>query len=106
MPQGGPGPTLVGDPPENPSGSPLHSTSTRHDFGGEVKNITTIMISKTLNTDVGFCGTNLVFKAKDVSASSFNAAGDMILLYSGLYSNIIKMIGRWISNKMLMYLHI
>ena len=64
------------------------------------------MIFKTLKTSVKLCGPNLGFGAKGVSAWSLNAASAMALLYYGIKSNIIKLIGRWRINKMLLFLHI
>ena len=53
------------------------------------------MIFKTLKTVVMFCGPNLGFEAKDVSTCTLCAAGDMEILYSGIDSNIIKLVGLW-----------
>ena len=64
------------------------------------------MISKTLKTPVGFCGPNLRFEVKNVYARSLRAAGAVDILYSGVDSKIINLIGRWRSNKMLRYLHV
>ena len=63
-------------------------------------------ISKTPNTAVGFCGPNLVFESKDVSARSLLTTCAMALLYSGVDRNIIKMIGRWRKDEMLRYLQV
>ena len=69
------------------------------------KNINPTIISKTLKTIITSCGLNLGFEAKDVSALSLRAAGDIVLFCAGVDSNIIKLIGRWHSNEMLIYLH-
>ena len=59
-----------------------------------IKNITPTMISKFLKTAVGFCGTNVGFEAKDVSALSLCAAGSMALIFSVVDTDIIKLTGR------------
>ena len=64
------------------------------------------MISKTLKTDVGFCGTKLGFEAKNVSSHSLRTAGVMALLCSVVDSDIIKLIGSWYSNEILRYLRV
>ena len=51
-------------------------------------------------------GTHLWFTYKDVSARSLWAAGAMALLCSGVYNNIISLIGRCRSDEMLRYLHV
>ena len=51
-------------------------------------------------------GTHLGFMYKYVSAQSFRAAGAMALLCSGVDTDIINLIGRWRSDKMLPYLHV
>ena len=61
---------------------------------GRWENITSKLISNTLNTAVGLCGPNLGFEAKDVFARSLHANGDMTPLCSGVITNLIKMIGR------------
>ena len=64
------------------------------------------MISKTLNTAVGFCRPNQGFEAKDVYTQSPRVAGAMALLCSIVDRKIIKMSGHWRSDKMLRYLHV
>ena len=64
------------------------------------------MILKTLKTSIYFCRPKLVFEAKDVSALSLCADGDMALLLSGVDINTIKPIGLWTSNEILKYLHV
>ena len=51
-------------------------------------------------------GTHLGFTDKDVSAQSLQAAGAMTLLCSGVYNDILSLIGRWRRDKMLWYLHV
>ena len=51
-------------------------------------------------------GTHLGFTYKDVSAQSLPAAGAMELLCSGVENDIISLIGRWRSDKMMRYLHV
>ena len=70
------------------------------------KNIAPTMISKTIHTAVMFCGPNMGFEAKDVSTHPLCAAGAMDLLCSGFHRDIIKMIGLWINNDMIRYLHV
>ena len=65
------------------------------------------MITAHLKATVKFlAGTHLGFTHKDVSARSLREAGAMALLCSGVYTNIISLIGRWRSNKMMRYLHV
>ena len=71
-----------------------------------IKNITPTMISKFLKTAVGFCGTNVGFEAKDVSARSLRFVIAIALLRSGVDRDIIKLIGRWCINKILRYLYV
>ena len=52
-----------------------------------------------------FAGNPLGFTYHDVSARSLRAAGAMALLYSGVDHDIIKLIGRWRSDKMMRYIH-
>ena len=51
-------------------------------------------------------GTHLGFTYKDVSARSLREAGAMALLCYGVYNDIISLIGRWRSDKMIRYLHV
>ena len=51
-------------------------------------------------------GTHLGFTHKDVSTRSLRTAGAMALLCSGVDTEIINLIGRWRSDKMLQYLHV
>ena len=51
-----------------------------------------------------FAGTPLVFTHHDVSARSLRAAGTNALLFSGVYHDIISLIGRWRSDEMMSYL--
>ena len=67
-------------------------------------NITPIDISRTLNDTVRFLGPSLVFAPKDVSARYFLAAVAMALLFSGVETNIIKLVGCWRSDEMIRYL--
>ena len=46
-------------------------------------------------------GTHLGFTHKDVSARSLRTTGAMELLCSGVETDIISLIGRWRSDKML-----
>ena len=50
--------------------------------------------------------THLGFMYKDVSARSLQSEGAMALLYYGVDTDIISLIGRWRSEKMLRYLHV
>ena len=51
-------------------------------------------------------GTHLDFTHKYVSVRSLWVSGAMALLFSGMYTDIISLIGRWRSEKMLQYLHV
>ena len=53
---------------------------------------TPTVIYKTLKTTVKFCSPNLGFEAKDVPARSLCAAGNMLILYAGIDSDIINII--------------
>ena len=73
---------------------------------GRWKKITLTMTMKTLKTAVGFCGQDMGFETKDIYVCSLCATGAMYLLCLGFGRNIINMIGCWISNEMLQYLHV
>ena len=75
-------------------------------LAGWWKNTTPAMISKTLRTAVGFCRPKLEFETKCVYSHYIRATGAMALLFSGLDSAIINLIGCWRSNKMLSYLQL
>ena len=64
------------------------------------------MVSKTLNIAVMLCGPNLGFYSNYLSACYLRAAGAMAILYLGVDSNIIKLIGRWRSYDIPRYLHV
>ena len=53
-----------------------------------------------------FAGTHLGFTHKDVSAWSLQASVAMTILCSGVDTDIISIIGRWRSDKILRYLHV
>ena len=53
-----------------------------------------------------FCIPNLGFEAKDIFDCPLHASGTMALLCAGADSDIIKLVGCWISNNMLRYLHV
>ena len=53
-----------------------------------------------------FAGIHVGFTHKDVSARSLQASGAMALLCYGVYNDIISLIGRWRSDKMIRYLHV
>ena len=65
------------------------------------------MITTHLNATVKLLvGTHLAFTHIDVSALYLCAAGAMAILCSGVKNDIISLIGRWRSDKMLLYLHV
>ena len=64
------------------------------------------MISQTLKDAVAFCGPNIGFTAKYMSAQSLCLEGSILLICAIIESNIIKMIGLWSSDDMLWYLHV
>ena len=51
-------------------------------------------------------GTHLGISHKDVSARSLQAAGGMAVLCYSVDTDIISLIGRWRSDKILRYLHV
>ena len=70
-------------------------------------NVTPTMIMAHLKATVKiFAGTHLGFTHQDFYAQSLRAAGAMALLCSDVYNDIISLIGRWRSDKMLRYLHV
>ena len=70
-------------------------------------NVTPTKITAHLKATIKlFAGNHLGFTHHDVSARSLRAAGAMALLYLSVYHNIISLIGRWRSNKMMRYLHV
>ena len=68
--------------------------------------ITPKMISNNLKFTIIFCGPNLGFESKDVSACSLCTAGTMALLCARVDRDIINLIDRWRSNKILHCLHV
>ena len=65
------------------------------------------MIASHLKATVKLlAGTHLGFTHKDVSAWSLRAAGTMALLCSVVDTDIISLIRRWSSEKILRYLHV
>ena len=64
------------------------------------------MIPKTLKISVKLYVPYLVFEAKNVSAQSLYAADAMDILWSGVDSYIIKLIGSWYIDEIIRYLHI
>ena len=73
---------------------------------GSWKDITPTMITKVLKGAVSLGEDNLGFLPKDVSAWSLQVAGAIALLCSGIDTDIIRLIGRWRSDKMLHYVHL
>ena len=70
-------------------------------------NVTPPKITSHLKTTVKlFAGNPLGFTHHDVSARSLRAAGAMALLCSGVDKDIISLIGRWRSNRMMRYLYV
>ena len=70
-------------------------------------NMTPTMITAHLKATAKLlAGTHMGFTYKDVSARSLRAAGAMVLLCSGLDTDIISLIGCWRSDEMLRYLHV
>ena len=68
--------------------------------------VTPALISTTLKNAVRYLGADLGFLPSDVSARSLRAAGAMALLVAEVDPDIIKILGRWRSEKMFCYLHL
>ena len=68
--------------------------------------IPTLITSHLKSTVKLLTGTHLGFTQKDVSARSLREAGSMALLCSGVDTDIISLVGRWRSDKMMRYLHV
>ena len=68
---------------------------------GSWKHVTPAMITKVIKGAVSLSGKNLGFLPKDILARSLRAAGAMELMCSGIDTDIIRLIGRWRSDKML-----
>ena len=74
---------------------------------GRWTNVTPTVITALLKAKVNLlAGTHLGFTYKYVSARSLWAAGAIALLYSGVDTDIISLIGCWRSDEMLRYLHV
>ena len=74
---------------------------------GRWTNMTPTMIMAHLKATVKlFAGTHLELTHQDVSARSLREAGAMALLCYGVDNDIISLIGRWRSDKILRYLHV
>ena len=69
-------------------------------------NTTPVDISRVLKYAVRFLGPSLGFTPKEISLKSLRKAGARAILCSGVKTNIIKLMGRWRSHKMLQYLHV
>ena len=75
-------------------------------LNGSWKPITPNMISTAIKQAVTLVGPSLGFLASDVSARCLRAAGANALLNARVDPEIITLIGRWRSDKMLRYLHV
>ena len=64
-------------------------------------------ISLTLRTAITILGPATIgFMPDDVSACSLRSSGAMALLCAHVDTDVIRLIGRWRSDKMLRYLHL
>ena len=88
----------------SPADTPLaHFKSPR----GHWLNVTPPKITAHFKATVNlFTGTPLGFTHHDVYAKSLRATGAMALLYSYVDHDIISLIGRWKSDKLMRYLHV
>ena len=68
--------------------------------------MTPTLITKTLRDTVVFIGSDLGFLPSEVSACSLHAAGATALLVANVDPDVIRLLGRWRSDKMLRYLHV
>ena len=65
------------------------------------KNVTPQIIYKTLKRAIKFCGPDLGFEDKYISAHSIRVSVMTVLLCTGVDSDTIKLIVRWCINDML-----
>ena len=68
--------------------------------------VTANAITTCIRDAVTYIGPELGFLPSDVSARCLRAAGATALLLAKVDPNVIRLIGRWRSDKMLQYLHI
>jgi hypothetical protein len=67
--------------------------------------VTPSVLTATLRDYVQYLGPNLGFPSSEVSTQSLWAAGATALLLARADTDVIRLIGRWRSDKMLHYLH-
>ena len=71
-----------------------------------VQRVTPTLITKTLRDTVSYIGDDLGFLPLEVSACSLRATGATTLLVANVDPDVIRLLGRWRSDKMLRYLHV
>ena len=62
-------------------------------------------ITKALRSAVSLSELQVGFRTEDVSARSMHAWGSMALILAKVYTETIRLVGRWRSNEMMLYLH-
>ncbi len=68
--------------------------------------VTPSVLTATLSNSVQYLGPNLRFLPPEVSAQSLRAPGATALLLAQFHPDVIRLIVRWGSDKMLRYLHV
>ena len=68
--------------------------------------MTPTLITKTLRDAVSFIGADLGFLPSEVSVRSLRVAGATALLIAKVDPDVIRLLGRWRSDKMLRHLHL
>lgn len=71
-----------------------------------IKAIKPANITSSLRISCALLGPRFGFLSSDISARSLRASGAMALLCAQVNSNVIQLLGRWRSDKMLRYIHV
>ena len=88
-------------------GAPPHTPlAMYYNHDTSLASVTSANITMALRNGARHVGPVLGFNPGDVSARSLRAGGAMSLMYSGVDSDVIQLMGRWRSDEMMKYLHI
>jgi len=86
-------------------GAPLAPLASIY-FSGKWRSITSSEITSTLCASATSIGDKAGLRPKEISARSLRAGGAMALLLGKVDTDTIKLVGRWRSDAMLVYLHV
>jgi hypothetical protein len=87
-------------------GAPPHTPIYSYHDHGMWHAITTDVLTHYLRTTVTAIGSTWGIKPTDISIRSLRSSGAMALLCASVDPDKIRLLGRWISDEMLRYLHV